>query len=104
MQYIALISYASSTYSLHNRDAEMTQWATDFRQVLGSTASTSHQIITILSMLSSSLRNGQALPPYMELPKPFQLVRKLEHIDPDLLSVRHIAEVRRPSGFVGGCV
>jgi len=36
--------------------------------------------------------NAQPLPPYLEVPKPFEFIEKLESIDPDLLSVRHIAD------------
>ena len=38
------------------------------------------------------MTNGQALPPYLDMPKPFEFVNKLKSLDPDLLSIRHIAE------------
>jgi len=96
LQHTALIAYASATLSMHNRDdrdGEPSQWSNDFRKLIASVNHTSHQITSVLSLLSSSLHNGQALPPYLEMPKPFHLVKKLELIDSDLLSVRHIAEV-----------
>ena len=43
-------------------------------------------------MLASSLSNAQPLPPYLEMPQPFQFLKKLNEIDRDILSVRHIAE------------
>ncbi|KAI7102866.1 hypothetical protein KC352_g37575, partial [Hortaea werneckii] len=89
---IALISYSSTTFSVHRGNVEISQWSNDFRKIITSVSSTSHQITSVLSLLSSSLHNGQALPPYIELPKPYQFLRKLESIDPDLLSIRHIAE------------
>ncbi|KAI7510959.1 hypothetical protein KC347_g3845 [Hortaea werneckii] len=92
LQYIALISYSSTTFSVHRGNIEISQWSNDFRKIITSVSSTSHQITSVLSLLSSSLHNGQALPPYIELPKPYQFLRKLESIDPDLLSIRHIAE------------
>ncbi|KAI7217442.1 hypothetical protein KC333_g4220 [Hortaea werneckii] len=92
LQYIALISYSSTTFSVHRGNVEISQWSNDFRKIITSVSSTSHQITSVLSLLSSSLHNGQALPPYIELPKPYQFLRKLESIDPDLLSIRHIAE------------
>jgi tRNA U38,U39,U40 pseudouridine synthase TruA len=46
----------------------------------------------MLSLLSSSIQNGQPLPPYLKVPNPYQLSRKLEAVDSDILSLRHIAE------------
>lgn len=43
-------------------------------------------------MLSSSLTNGQPLPPYLHAPAGYQLGEKLEAVDHDILSLRHIAE------------
>jgi hypothetical protein len=43
-------------------------------------------------MLSSSITNGQPLPPYLHAPPAYQLNRKLEQVDPEILSLRHIAE------------
>lgn len=84
--------YASSTFSLHGRDREVSQWSNDFRKLIISVNSTSHHITSTLALLSSSLSNGQSLPPYLEMPKPFHLVKQLESIDQDLLSLRHINE------------
>lgn len=53
---------------------------------------TTHEITTLLSLLSASIRNGQCLPPYLRAPKPYGLSAKLENMDSDILSVRHIAE------------
>ena len=43
-------------------------------------------------LMSSSLGSAQPLPPYVELPEPFQFVKMIEKVDRDILSVRHIAE------------
>lgn len=72
----------------------MSQWSNDFRKVITSVSGTSHRVTSVLSLLSSSLRNGQALPPYTQLPPDFRFLEQMESIDPDLLSVRHIVEVR----------
>lgn len=52
----------------------------------------SYRIETLLSVLSSSLCNAAPLPPHRELPEPLYLVERLEKLDADILSVRHIAE------------
>lgn len=88
LQYIALMAYASTTFSIHDRDGEVSQWSKDFRKLLTSVNATSHQITSLLSLLSSSLSSGQPLPPYLEMPNPFHFLKKLESIDPDLLSIR----------------
>ena len=53
---------------------------------------TSHKTTSILSLLSSSLSNAQPLPPYLEVPQPFQFVKIVESFDEDILNIRHIAE------------
>lgn len=96
LQYTALMSHASTTFSLHNKtgegDAKPSLWLMDFRTVVARTTSTSHKITSLLALLSSSISYGQPLPPYLETPEPFQFVKLVNSIDPDLLSIRHIAE------------
>lgn len=60
--------------------------------MITSVRATSHEITGLLSLLSASIANGQPLPPYLKTPQPYQLSAKLEEIDHDILSVRHIAE------------
>ncbi|KAK5111110.1 hypothetical protein LTR62_005309 [Meristemomyces frigidus] len=94
LQYSSLISYASSTFSVHRDGAteEPSQWSTDFRKIVSQIDSTSHRVTSLLALLSSSISHGQPLPPYLDVPQPFQFVKQLHALDPDLLSVRHIAE------------
>ena len=35
---------------------------------------------------------GTPLPPYIQMPEPFAFVRRVNEVDKDLLSIRHIAE------------
>jgi hypothetical protein len=87
------MAYASSTLSLNDKPAaEHTAWSNDFRRLVTDAHSTSNQITSVLSLLSSCLTNGQALPPYLEMPQPYAFVRRLESIDKNILSVRHIGE------------
>ena len=60
--------------------------------MLTNTDTTSHAITSILSVLSASLSNGMPLPPYIKMPEPFSFVRRINEVDSDLLSIRHIAE------------
>lgn len=93
LNYQALLSYASQSLSLADKSAaEHTAWSNDFRRLVADHHSTSNQITSILSLLSSCLTNGQALPPYLELPQKYAFARRLESIDKNILSVRHIVE------------
>ena len=64
----------------------------DFRELLKTATHTSNEITSLLSLLSLSITTGQPLPPYMKTPTPFSLGRKLESMDRDILSLRHLAE------------
>lgn len=87
------MAYASQTLSLEDKSAaEHTKWSNDFRRLVTDAHTTSNQITSVLSLLSSCLSNGQALPPYLELPQPYAFVRRMEAVDKHILSVRHIVE------------
>lgn len=109
LNYQALLAYASQTLSPGDKPAaEHTAWSHDFRRLATDHHATSNQITSILALLSSCLSNGQALPPYLELPQPFAFTRRLESIDKSILSVRHIVEPEYSAFAViqicGGCV
>ncbi|KAF2432446.1 hypothetical protein EJ08DRAFT_585764 [Tothia fuscella] len=89
-QYISLIGYASTRFV--GQDESQSQWTADLCRLMKSINSTSHEITSLLSLLSASVTNGQPLPPYLSAPAPYGLSTKLEALDRDILSVRHIAE------------
>ncbi|KAF2031165.1 hypothetical protein EK21DRAFT_99917 [Setomelanomma holmii] len=68
------------------------QWFADFRRITAHTNITSHEITSLLSLLSSAITSGQPLPPYLKSPEGYQLSKQLEAVDHDILSLRHIAE------------
>lgn len=53
---------------------------------------TSQAITTLLSLMSAALEHGHPLPPYLQGAEAWSLTARLEELDTDLLSVRHIAE------------
>ena len=59
---------------------------------MDSVGATSHQITSILSLLSASVKSGSALPPHLELPQPYNLSRRLEALDKGILDARHVEE------------
>ncbi|KAI5369974.1 Putative ER transporter, 6TM [Septoria linicola] len=89
LQYTSLIAYASRTFSATEADSE---WSVDFRKLLGGVNATSHRLTSLLALLSSSITDGKALPPHLDIPQHARYVKNLEAIDRDILSVRHIAE------------
>jgi len=97
MRYTSLLAYASQTFtedSMNNGQNESeARWFQDFRRVVVSANVTSHEITSMLALLSSSIKNGQPLPPYLKPPPPFRLSRELHALDDDILSVRHISEL-----------
>ncbi|PYH85653.1 hypothetical protein BO82DRAFT_302115 [Aspergillus uvarum CBS 121591] len=52
----------------------------------------SHQTTSLLCHLSASMTNAQPLPPYLSTGDSFPLVRELQRIDGELLSIRHVED------------
>lgn len=91
MDYGSLIAIASKEYT-HASSEDEVAWLSNFRRLIRSVKMTSHEITSTLCLLSSSIASGQPLPPYLTTPKPYQLSAKLEALDKDILSFRHVAE------------
>ena len=66
-----------------------TAWKHHVGTLFGSADFASHNITTLLSLLASSVTNGQPLPPYLEPPMPYHLTREMQKMDPHLLSLKH---------------
>lgn len=87
--YAALIAYSSSTF-MTDPDAEESGWLKDFRHFTSDLNLTSHEITSTLCLVSASIRNKQPLPPYLKVPSPYSLAERMESVDPELLSIRHV--------------
>lgn len=95
LNFTSLLSYASQTFSdMRNAssDGSESQWLNDFRRLVKEADVTSKESTTLLSLLSASVASGQPLPPYLQHPEPYRLSAKLESLDANILSVRHMAE------------
>ncbi|KAF2681514.1 hypothetical protein K458DRAFT_309610 [Lentithecium fluviatile CBS 122367] len=97
VNYTALLGYASNTFTHpsivgEDTDPSTVQWFLDFRRIISQSNITSHEITSLLSLLSSSITSGQPLPPYLLAPQAFKLAKRLEAVDRDILSLRHITE------------
>jgi hypothetical protein len=88
---MSLVSFASQAYTEVDPTGN-TKWSDDFRRLMGTVQPTSHEITMVLTLCSAAIRSGEPLPPYVPKPKPFELTTRLEELDKDILSVRHINE------------
>jgi len=94
LEYMSIIEYATTAYSHYSRyyDADSHAWMDDLSRVRSNLEVTSQEISSVLTLLSSSIIGGNALPPYLKSPKPYLLTRRIQELDPDVLSVRHVTE------------
>lgn len=104
MNYLSLISYATQTWSAKEKEgggslfppttdpAVRRAWLDNLSVLVKDVSPTSHQITSTLSLLSFSVTQGSTLPPYIQLPKPYSLNRRLEALDNGILDARHMEE------------
>lgn len=98
MNYMSLISYATQTWStpsFPNSDSSTPShhaWLEDLAVLLNEVGPTTHSFTSTLALLSASVTQGSALPPYMQLPEPYGLSMKLEKLDKGILNSRHVEE------------
>lgn len=99
MNYLSLMSYATQSWSKDGgalypnaTHASRRAWLDDLSTLVDSVGATSHQITSILSLLSASVKQGSSLPPHLELPQPYDLSRRLEALDAGILDARHVEE------------
>lgn len=82
------MSYTSQTW----HDRPTSTWTRDLSMLLDTISPSSHQITSVLALLSASVRSGSPLPPYLQLPQPFALSQRLEQLDKGILSAKHVEE------------
>jgi hypothetical protein len=97
MNYVSLISYATQTWSMPFTDSDSATpshnaWLEDLAILLNEIGPTAHIFTSSLALLSASVTQGSALPPYMPLPEPYELSRKLEKLDKGILDSKHVEE------------
>ncbi|KAJ5717356.1 hypothetical protein N7488_003002 [Penicillium malachiteum] len=95
VSYLSLLGYASDTLMRLGDDEEDetgSVWMHDFRRLVGTAKVTTHEVTSLLCLLSASITNRQPLPPYLKAPRPYSFSKRLEALDKDILSIKHIAE------------
>ncbi|KAL1880044.1 hypothetical protein Daus18300_001407 [Diaporthe australafricana] len=78
MNYCTLMSYVL-TYLAPKGPAESSDkaWMHVLGEVFEDVSPVQNQILSTLTLLSNSLLSGQSLPPYLPLPKPYEMTRHL---------------------------
>ncbi|KAI9648995.1 hypothetical protein NHQ30_001561 [Ciborinia camelliae] len=94
MGYLALMSYTTKAWSkdVHATTETRSKWLRDLAAVMDEVEPTAHQVTSALALLSAAITSGVALPPFIQLPKPYSLNRRLEALDSGILDSRHIEE------------
>ena len=92
---MTLISYASNSFTEPDgvgENAGTSKWSADFRHLMGQINPTTHETVMLLTVLSSCILDGRPLPPSLPRPAPYALSQRLEQLDPQILSARHVNE------------
>ncbi|KAJ5902206.1 hypothetical protein N7495_002734 [Penicillium taxi] len=94
VSYLSLLGYVSDTFLRleEDEDESGSAWMQDFRRIVGTAKVTTHEVTSLLCLLSASITNRQPLPPYLKSPRPYSFSKRLEALDNDILSIKHIAE------------
>lgn len=94
MGYLALMSYTTKTWAkdVHTNPDTRGKWLRDLAAVMDEIEPTSHQVTSTLALLSAAITSGVALPPFIQLPQPYSLNRRLEALDSGILDSRHVEE------------
>ncbi|KAI9744784.1 MAG: hypothetical protein M1818_001709 [Claussenomyces sp. TS43310] len=96
LQYTMLMSYATQTWSKNevpeDQVASRRLWLEDLSRLLNTVDPTTHAMTSVLALLSASVTQGSALPPFIQMPQPYQLSRRLEALDKGILDSRHVEE------------
>ncbi|KAK0719079.1 hypothetical protein B0T21DRAFT_374722 [Apiosordaria backusii] len=89
MAYLTLISYTlmhpNRVYNASNNDMgdddenpiHSREWLSALSKVLRTLKPAHHSILSTLTLLSNSLLSGQRLPPFLPLPRPYEMTKRL---------------------------
>ena len=77
LNYLTLISYTVTWKPRHAPGLVDDAWIKALSELIRSLGPTHYTILSTLALLSNSLLSGQSLPPYIPLPRPYELARHL---------------------------
>ncbi|EPE03995.1 hypothetical protein F503_04843 [Ophiostoma piceae UAMH 11346] len=84
LNYLTLISYTVTWRPRHAPDKVDADWIEALSELVRSIGPTHYTILSTLTLLSNSLLSGQSLPPYIPLPRPYELTRQLLALKKDI--------------------
>jgi len=100
--FIALVVHASQTFADMCQNETMqdpkrhkhseSDWLRDFRRLVTDANVSTRECTTLLALLSASVTSGNPLPPYLRAPQAYALAARLDSMDRDILSIKHVAE------------
>lgn len=92
VNYLTVITYASEAFTAARLNASSTKWLSQFAESRLESNRKSHELVTLLSLLSASLKNKQPLPPYLHSPGYFNMFEQAVGTDPNILGLENINE------------
>lgn len=77
MNYLTLMSYTLTWQPRADQESPNNEWLRAVKELLTNISPTHYQILATLTLISNSLQSGQSLPPFLPLPKPYELTKQL---------------------------
>jgi hypothetical protein len=72
INYLTIIFYSSESFRTARLNPHGSKWLTEFANSRSDSNHISHKSTSLLALLSASVRNGHALPPYLKAPNDFR--------------------------------
>lgn len=92
VNYLTIIAYASEAFQNARSASSSSVWLSRFGRSRNETNLRSHEVTTLLSLLSASLQNKQPLPPYLQPPNLVHMSEQIQGSDASILSMSNINE------------
>ena len=67
-------------------------WLKDFKHLVASLELTSHNVTSLLAILSGAIGSGKPLPPYLRAPERYHIGEMITTLDAGILSTQHVCE------------
>ncbi len=81
MNYLTLISYTLTWTAREESPSDQDGiWLRSLGELTAQIGPSNYSVLSTLTLLSNSLLSGQSLPPYIPLPRPYELTRRLLHL------------------------
>lgn len=74
---VYVVDYSPGLSIAEKENAVEKTWLHTLNDLVHETSPTAHMIVGALTLLSNAVATGQSLPPFLPLPKPFELTRQL---------------------------